>query len=106
MDLSFKNELINNYFKGNDDYVPVSELMYIHEHPLIRNTFLAEIETTIYKVRDLLVAKKMTGVVIDKFSNYTIQLGAELPNLSRQNAPTVLNILRNIYNLGKELLKQ
>ena len=39
MDLSFSNELIKNYFEGSDDYVPVTELIYVHEHPLIKGSF-------------------------------------------------------------------
>jgi len=106
IDLTFKNPLILNYFNGNNDYIPSSELVFVHQHPLLRNSFLAEIEVLINKTRNHIVARNMTGVVLERFTNYTIQLGAELPKLSQQNAPIILNILRNIYQLCNQLLKQ
>jgi hypothetical protein len=105
-DFTFDNPLISAYFTGSNSYVPSAELMFVHTHPLIRNSFLAQIEVLINETKEFLIRKNMKGIVLEKFTTYTIQLGAELPKLSQQSAPNVLIILRNIYVLCNQLLKK
>ncbi len=103
-DFTFKNELILNYFKGDNSYLPVSELIYLHEHPLIKQSFLIDMERLINETSEYLVKKNVQGFIVNKFINHTIKLGAELPVVNQQSAPKVLEELRNVYKLCKSLL--
>lgn len=105
LDFSFNNQLIQAYFNGSDEYVPVRELIYLHEHPLIKGSFLNQIERMINETAELMQRKNMQGTVLEKFVEYTIKLGAELPTVNEQTAPEILQQLRNIYKLCKGLLK-
>ena len=104
MDLSFSNELIKNYFEGSDDYIPVTELIYVHEHPLIKGSFLVELEHTINRTTEELLRTNTKGVVLDKFIDATIKLGAELNDISKENAPNILMHLRTVYQLCNLIL--
>lgn len=104
-DFSFKNTQILNYFKGSDAYIPSSELMFIHSHPLIRPNFLDEIEAMILKTDQVIQKKKTRGVVIEKLTALATKFGAELPNITQENAPTILTHLREIYKICDSLLK-
>lgn len=104
-DFSLNNNQIKSYFEGSDSYVPTSELLYIHTHPLVKPNFIDQIEALINNACTIVVTKSIRGSVIDKFTDLTIKLGAELPNLSQENAPIVLSHLREIYKLCNYLLK-
>lgn len=104
MDLTFKNTLIKSYFEGDDSYVPSNELIYLHEHPLIQHSFLVEIEKLINQTAVYLTKRNMQGAVIERFIASTKALGAELPTINQQNAPKILNELRNVYKLCNSLL--
>lgn len=104
-DFSFKNANIKSYFEGSDTYIPSSELIYLHSHPLVKPNFLDEIESIILKTSDLIQKKNIRGAVIEKLTNLTMQFGAELPNINQENAPKILGHLRDIYKLCTGLLK-
>lgn len=104
IDFSFNNDLIRAYFEGSNDYVPSSELIYLHEHPLIKGSFLTEIERMINETSSLLHRKNMQGPIVQRFIEYSIRLGAELPIIDEQTAPRILEELRNIYSLCNGLL--
>lgn len=106
VDLSLKNESIKDYFLGSDFYVPVSELIYVHEHPMIRPNFLADLEVIILRTSKLMEDKNIKGKVVDKFLNLTIKLGQELPVISKENAPRILSTLRAVYMLCTKLLER
>jgi hypothetical protein len=105
VDLSFKNTQIAAYFKGSDSYIPSSELIYIHAHPLIRPNFLDEMEGLILRTSQLIQEKNIRGSVIEKFAKFGAKFGAELPTITHENAPKILGHLREIYKLCKGLLK-
>ncbi len=104
MDLSFKNALIKAYFEGSNDYIPSSELMYVHEHPLVQNSFVTELEGMINRAAEVMVKRNIKGIVVQRFIDATEKLGAELPGINKENAPTVLEHLRAIYKLCDNLL--
>lgn len=104
-DFSFKNAQIKAYFEGSDSYVPSSELIYIHSHPLVKPNFLDEMEAIILKTAALIERKSIRGAVIEKLTNLTMQFGAELPTISQENAPKILGHLRGIYTICTGLLK-
>jgi len=104
-DFSFKNPQILNYFKGSDSYIPSSELIFIHSHPLVKPNFLDEMEAMILRTSQLIDQKSIRGAVIEKLANLAMKFGAELPNINQENAPTILSHLREIYKLCDGLLK-
>jgi len=105
IDLSFNNISIANYFNGDNSYVPISELMYIHTHPLIRPNFLTNIETLINQVATKIAAKPINGVPATDLANYAVKLATELQDLTEENAPVVLGLLRVIYTYCNNVLK-
>jgi hypothetical protein len=104
-DFSLENPQIKAYFEGSDKYIPSSELMYIHTHPLVKPNFLDQLEALILKTTVLIQSKNIRGSIIDKFVALATKFGAELPNINRENAPTILSHLREIYKLCNGLLK-
>lgn len=102
-DFSFNNLQIKAYFEGSDSYVPTGELLYIHQHPLIRPNFLAEIEGMLNETGVVLLNKKSTGAVVNKFTALAIDLSKQLPTLTASNAASVLGTLREIYQLCKKI---
>lgn len=104
-DFSFDNISIKAYFEGSDTYIPVSELMYIHSHPLVRPNFLDQLEKLILRTNELIQAKNIRGAVIERLADHAMKFGAELPTISQENAPTILSHLREIYRICTGLLK-
>ncbi|MNK09967.1 hypothetical protein D3C87_279770 [compost metagenome] len=104
-DFSFNNPQIKEYFNGSDAYIPTSEFMYIHTHPLVKPNFVDHLESMINRTAILVEKRSIRGAVIDKFTDLAIKLGAELPNVTKETAPVVLSHLREIYKLCKSLLK-
>ena len=104
-DFSFKNPQILNYFKGSDEYIPSSELIFIHSHPLVKPNFLDELEAMILKTHQIIQKKNIRGIIIDRLSNLAMKFGAELPTITQENAPTILTHLRGIYEICDSLLK-
>lgn len=104
-DFSFDNPQISGYFKGSDEYIPTSELIYIHSHPLVKPNFLDDLEYLILRTAQLIEQKNIRGAVIEKFATLAMKFGAELPTINEENAPTILSHLREIYQLCTALLK-
>lgn len=104
-DFSINNPQIKAYFNGSDEYIPSSEFMYIHTHPLVKPNFVDHIESMINRSAVIIEKRSIRGVVIEKFTDLAIKLGAELPNVTQETAPVVLSHLREIYKLCKNLLK-
>lgn len=100
------NTQIRDYFNGSDSYVPSSELIYLHEHPLIHATFLREIEVLVNKSALCIAKHNVQGAIINKFVTLTKNLGTLLDNVNQESAPKILNELREIYKLSNSLLKQ
>lgn len=104
LDFSFNNTQIKAYFEGSDEYIPTSELMYIHSHPLVKPNFLDQLETIILKTSETIQKRNIKGVMIDRLTEHTKNFGAELPTISQKNAPKILFHLREIYKICNGLL--
>jgi hypothetical protein len=104
VDLSFNNTQIKAYFNGSDSYTPVSELMYIHSHPLVKPNFLDQLEAMILATSELIKAKNIRGSIIDRLTEHAMKFGAELPNINSDNAPKILGHLREVYKICNGLL--
>lgn len=97
------NEGIGNFFKGDDSYIPTSELMYIHSHPLVSPNFLVEIELLVKEVADIITSKNITGSILSQLSDIVISIGSALPTISESNAESILKDLRKLYRLCNEV---
>jgi hypothetical protein len=98
-DLSFSNPSISNYFNAKTESPPVAELLYLHTHPLVQPNFLGQIEELINITGDMMEQKAMTGKPVDRLTTLTSKLGRRLPVITNENAPEILDILRDIYRL-------
>lgn len=109
MDFTFNNTLIKDYFNGSNSdttlYVPSNELIYLHEHPLIRHSFLVELESMILRTSQVIEDRNIKGIILEQFIEHTKELGRQLPTVNVDNAPQILNSLRKIYRLCKSLLE-
>ena len=99
VDLSFSNPSIRDYFNSKTDDAPVSELLYLHSHPLVQPNFLGQIESLINRTADLMEQKVMTGKPVERLTILTAKLGRKLPEVTKENAPEILDIIRDIYRL-------
>ena len=106
-DLTLSNKLIHDYFEGSNEYTPISELLYIHTH-LIPDNFLSQIERLI-NMTDELVSNpelKIKPKLVHRISNAAEDLGKLLPNVNETTAPTILELLREIYQACGRILEK
>jgi len=82
------NEGIRNFFEnGSDEYIPISEIIYIHTHPL--------------KVES--IARNIPDAYLFKLRDIAIIIGKLLPTIDESNAEKILFELRHLYTLAKKL---
>lgn len=98
MDFSFNNSQIFDFFKGSDTYVPTSEFLYLHSHPLIKPNFLDQIEAMINKATIKVKSRNINGVLVNQLVQMTKDLGVELSSVTEENAAQILVILRKVYS--------
>lgn len=105
-DFTFKNELIKKYFEGDDSYVPSSELMYLHIHPLVTPNFLTELEQLNLDAGKVLVRNGSPKHIVIQYENLAIKMGKELKdgNITSESAPKILHTMRELYKLSKDLI--
>lgn len=99
IDLSFANPDIRGYFNSKTEVPPVSELLYLHTHPLVQPNFLGQIESLINTTAELMEQKAITGKPVERLVALTTKLGRRLPVVTNENAPEILDIIRDIYRL-------
>lgn len=97
IDLSLDSPRIKAYFNGSNSYVPTSELLYVHTHPLISPNFLSDLEAVILKAAVEIQRRNITGAPIDKITELTRSIGKALPSLTQDNAASLLGLLREVY---------
>ena len=104
---SMTNPKIKAFFNGDDTDPPITELLYLHEHPLIRESFLREIIIRVKEGTDLAVRKniQLSESKMSKLVKTTSTLGAELSSISKNNALEVLKSLRAIDTFMKTFIK-
>jgi hypothetical protein len=102
--VDFGNELIKNYFEGDDSYVPTSELMYLHTRPLVQPNFLAQLEEMVLETGKLLLVKhNIKGYPLPQLETLAIKIGQRLPTITQDNAPEILGAMREVYRICKEM---
>jgi hypothetical protein len=103
-DFSFSNLQIRQYFEGSNEYIPTSELLYVHAHPLVTPNFLAELEALVNQTSQLMSQKNMKGIVVERFVKLAQDLGRQLPSLTKDNAEVVLSTLREVYKMCNAII--
>lgn len=102
-DFSLKNAIIKAYFEGDDSYIPVGELIYLHEHPLVLPNFLTEIDELVIKAGEVIERKNMTGYPVEQLVKLAVQIGTSLPTVDYNTGPELLKALRELYTLCTKL---
>lgn len=102
------NDNVRNFLNGNDTAIPVSEYMYLHTRPLIRPSFLTEIDDlTIAAGTRLEKHNVKSGMYIDSLTQIAINLGSQLDgDMTEEKARSILFSLRDLYNRCNEILKK
>lgn len=93
-----ENTNISNFLEGDDSHIPVSELLYLHTHPLIRPNFLTQIDDLVNKVGTKIIEKNVKGKVIMDLSIIAIEIGTKLDNIE-DNTEELLLTIRKLYQL-------
>jgi hypothetical protein len=103
MDYTFKNTLIKKFFEGDDSYIPTSELIYLHTHPLVRPNFLTELSEMLTQAGKLIQKHKLTHYS-DRLMHIALRMGQELPTITEEQAKIILSATRDAYQLSNELI--
>lgn len=103
-DFTFKNKLILSFFNYEEVPAPVREIIYLHEHPLVKPNFIVELIELVEKTNNHLISKKISGHPIDEFTSIAIRIGQQLPKLTEENAPLVLEEFRKLYKICNQIL--
>lgn len=99
------HEGIRKFLEGDDSYIPVSELQYLHTHPLLRPNFVTEIDDLTIEVGQKIVEKKITGKPIERLEEIAIAIGTRMhrPEISDEDTKQILFSLRDLYKLCSDL---
>ena len=105
IDFSFNNPDIRKYFEGDDSCAPTRELIYLHNHPLVRPNFVAEIDQMVIEATTILLAKKVSkeSKIVKELESLCIELGKTIPNVQIENPEATLTHLRSLYHLCKKV---
>lgn len=100
---TFTNPIIKDYFESeSNDNPPVSQLLFLHGHPLIRPNFLQEIENLACQAGGQIQKYKLEHKA-KQLEQIAIKIGQQLPELTYSNGPIVLEGLKELYKLCKEI---
>jgi hypothetical protein len=107
IDYTFKNTLVQAYFNGDDSYVPLGELKYLHSHPLVSPNFVTELEDIILRAGGL-AKKYKISYVTDEVMKEGVIIGQCLKGegleITDQSGITMLESLRRLYKLCKDVI--
>lgn len=104
MDFTFNNINIKNYFETGEN-PPISELEYLHSHPLVRPNFILQLEDQILRLQERTTMgnpapKKATEELIEA----AIIIGSVIPHLKDEKAvQAVLEAMRTCYRVCNSL---
>lgn len=103
-----ENDGIRKFFAGDDSYTPISEYRYLHDRPLIRPSFLTQVEDIAGLVSRKIVDNNLkSGVPTEKLTKLAIVVGQNLDGpLTDDKIETILKALRDIYNICTDLNKK
>lgn len=99
MDFTFNNTNINAFFETGLN-PPVSELIYLHTHPLVRPNFILQLEDQVLRLSE----KRIPGKASNELSRIAISLGTLLMNIyDEQASKEILNEFRKSFILCNSL---
>jgi hypothetical protein len=104
MDFTFSNSNIKDWFEDRSTNAPVSELVYLHEHPLVTPNFVTEIAELVRQAADVIVKKNMKGHPVEQLEKAAIKIGQALPTVDYNSAPVILDGLKQLYKLCNRLI--
>lgn len=104
MDFTFTNQKINAYFLGDDTNPPISELVYLHTHPLVRPNFINEIEDLVLKTGQHIQSKNIKGYPVESMAAIAISIGTKMPTFNEESAPLILEELRKLYVICNQII--
>ena len=107
MSFSFRikdNTIIRDFLLIEGKSPPVSEYLYLHEHPLLRPNFLTEIDDLVKETGELIISRKVSGAPIEKLSALVIRIGSKVDlKMNEDQAKEVLLALKEVYQLCLKL---
>jgi hypothetical protein len=111
MSVSFlieENEGIAKFLNGDDSCIPIGEYKYLHDRPLLRPTFLSQIDDLAHRVAAKITKNNLkSGIPADTLTKHAITIGVNLEgNLDDTKAANILIALRHIYTICLELDKK
>jgi len=105
------NVQIRNFLQGDDSYVPTRELQYLHERPLVKNSFVQQIEQLVELVGKKISDRKLTAYAVT-LGSYGVRVGLVLNQMSPMGSLTddqakeLAFVLRDIYQFCDDLNKK
>ena len=84
-DMTFNNPKIKAFFlaKEGSEGAPVDELLYLHTHPLIKPTFLNQLEEAIADLEKRAISGHVPNDALEKLIVHAVEIGKPLPELTR-----------------------
>lgn len=100
-DFSLANPEIKTWFETGKGSAPIRQFVYLHEHPLVRPSFITEIEVLIHNTGLHVIRRNITGKIIEKFvrqaEEFSTALGKYILSKEENDAMSVLEALRGIH---------
>lgn len=107
IDYTFNNALIKAYFEGDDSYIPLGELKYLHSHPLVMPNFITEVDKLILKAGKIMVDLKLSHLT-EQLIIEAVIIGQGLKgpglDITDESGLKILQALRRIYNMCNNLI--
>lgn len=104
MNYSLTNPKIQTYLNGDNSNPPISELIYLHSHPLVRPNFINEIEELVLQAGIHIQNKGIKGYPVDSLKNIAINIGTKMPTFNEESAPLILEELRKLYMVCNQII--
>lgn len=104
------NKKIRDFLEGDDSCIPISEYRYLHDRPLVRPSFLTEIDQSVQDAGTKMISAKFPLAVAKKYADelgkHAITLGKNLEgDMTDEKAKTILLALREVYRLSQKIIK-
>lgn len=97
---------IKPFFSGENENPPISELRYLHTHPLIQPNFVSEIENMAQEVGEKLKKAKVdsNSEPVKELTRIAIDLGRTMSSGQLDDPGQTLLHLRELYNFCNRIL--
>lgn len=106
-DFSFANPEIRSWFDRNSTATPIRQFVYLHEHPLVRPNFIAELDGMIYETGAHIMAKNIKGSPIKRLQKLAKEFADALTKfvVDKEDGSTekVLFAMRDLYTFCKQV---